>query len=159
MQAKARRDALRKLSNGVYVLTARAGERLGAATVTWVSQASFKPPLLVAAVRRQSKVFACLAESGVAALHVVALDQLALARNFFATTDAGDGTINGEPFADGSTRAPVLRNPPAHLECDVDRIVDIGGDHALVVLRVVDARCEGPFRPLTMADAPWEYGG
>ncbi|MCI3952948.1 MAG: hypothetical protein K0R53_2446, partial [Burkholderiales bacterium] len=36
------------LSHGVYVLTSRSAERYGAATVTWVSQASFKPPLLMA---------------------------------------------------------------------------------------------------------------
>ena len=38
------------LSHGVYVLTSRSEDRYGAATVTWVSQASFKPPLVMAAV-------------------------------------------------------------------------------------------------------------
>ncbi len=71
MDAKVRRKALQMLSNGVYVLTSRSEGRYGAATVTWVSQASFRPPLIMAAVRRESNVFRCLAESGSAVLHIV----------------------------------------------------------------------------------------
>jgi flavin reductase (DIM6/NTAB) family NADH-FMN oxidoreductase RutF len=159
VEAKTRQQALRKISNGVYVLTARSADRYGAATVSWVSQASFKPPLIMTAVRRQSTVFGCLLNGGVAALHVVRDDQLEIARRFFATTDAGVGTINGEPFTEGRTTAPVLYSLPACLECSVDQIVDIGGDHAVVILRVIEARYDGAFRPLTIADSPWEYGG
>lgn len=159
MEAKARQQTLRKISNGVYVLTARCADRYGAATVSWVSQASFKPPLIMAAVRRQSTVFGCMADGGIAALHIVGDDQLELARKFAATTDAGADTINGVPFSEGKTTAPVLRELPACLECSVDQIVDVGGDHAVVILRVVEARCDGAFRPLTIADSPWEYGG
>src|SRR2546426_2177618 len=71
MDAKVRQKTLRMLSNGVYVLTSRSEDRYGAATVTWVSQVSFKPPLIMAAVRRQCNVFKCLEESRVAALHIV----------------------------------------------------------------------------------------
>jgi flavin reductase (DIM6/NTAB) family NADH-FMN oxidoreductase RutF len=142
------------------VLTSRCADRYGAATVTWVSQASFKPPLIMVAVRQQSTVFGCLKDGGIAALHIVGDDQLELARRFFATTDARPGTINGEPFAEGQTTAPVLPSLPACAECSVERIIDIGGDHAVVILRVIEARCDdGTFRPLTIADSPWEYGG
>jgi len=159
MDAQAKRQALRKLSNGVYVLTSRSGAHFGAATVTWVSQASFKPPLLMAAVRRDSNVFQCLSESGTAVLHVLANGQEEVARRFFAPTAAAAGAINGVPFSDGTTAAPILIGLPAHVECRVDRIVDTGGDHAVVILRVVEAECCGDFRPLTIADSPWEYGG
>jgi len=64
VDAKVKQKTLRMLSNGVYVLTSRSEGRYGAATVTWVSQASFKPPLIMAAVRRESNVFECLSESG-----------------------------------------------------------------------------------------------
>ena len=49
MDVQARKKTLRMLSNGVYVLTSRSAESFGAATVTWVSQASFTPPLIMAA--------------------------------------------------------------------------------------------------------------
>lgn len=160
MDAKTRQKTLRLISNGVFVLTARCGERFGAATVTWVSQISFKPPLVMAAVRRESNVFQCLAESGSAALHIVGDGQGEIARRFFFTTCAENGTLNGEPYAEGRTAAPVLPRLPAYVECRVGRVLDTGGDHALVILEAVEAECrEAAVRPLTVAETPWHYGG
>jgi flavin reductase (DIM6/NTAB) family NADH-FMN oxidoreductase RutF len=159
MDAKVRQRTLRMLSNGVYVLTARREDRYGAATVTWVSQVSFKPPLIMAAVRRESNVFKCLAYSRIAALHIVGNGQQDIAKRFFFPTRANCTTINGEPFVEGKTAAPILANLPAHIECQVERIVDTDGDHAVVILRVVEAECREQVRPLTIAETPWEYGG
>jgi flavin reductase (DIM6/NTAB) family NADH-FMN oxidoreductase RutF len=159
MDEKIRQKTLRMLSNGVYVLTSCCGDRYGAATVTWVSQASFKPPLIMAAVRRESKVFGCLAESRFAVLHIVGDRQQEIARRFFFPTHAVCGTINGEAFMEGKIAAPVLPNLPAHVECKVEQIVDTQGDHAVVILRVVEAECAERVRPLTMAETPWKYGG
>jgi len=159
MDAKVRQKTLRLLSNGVYVLTARSEDSYGAATVTWVSQVSFKPPLIMAAVRRQCNVFKCLEESRVAALHIVGNGQQEIARRFFFPTATGCGTINGEPVVEGKTSAPVLASLPAHIECQVERIVDTDGDHVLVILRAVEAECCEQVRPLTIAETPWEYGG
>ncbi|HET7766815.1 MAG TPA: flavin reductase family protein [Burkholderiales bacterium] len=159
MDEKLKQKALRLLSNGVYVLTSRSADRYGAATVTWVSQASFRPPLVMAAVRRESNVFECLAESGHAVLHVVGSRQQEIARRFFFPTHAVCGTINGEAFMEGRTASPVLPSLPAYVECRLERIVDTEGDHAVVILRVVEADCREKVRPLTMADTPWRYGG
>ena len=159
MDAKAKKKTLRMLSNGVYVMTSQSGGRIGAATITWVSQASFKPPLLMAAVRRQSNVFRCLSESRTAALHIVGDDQQEVARRFFYPTDARQETINGERFSAGKTTAPILACLPVHVECEVERVVETDGDHAVVILRVVDAQCEENVHPLTIADTPWQYGG
>jgi flavin reductase (DIM6/NTAB) family NADH-FMN oxidoreductase RutF len=154
-----RRGALRMLTNGIYVITSRHGDHHGAATVTWVSQASFRPPLLMAAIRRESNVYACLRASGVAAVHVLGRGQQALARAFFAPTTAAPGRLNGEPVGDGTTAAPILERAPAYVECVVRRVVEDLGDHALVILEVVEAACRERVEPLTLAATPWEYGG
>ena len=44
MDRKTRKQVLRMLFNGMYIITSRSGERYGAATITWVSQASFHHP-------------------------------------------------------------------------------------------------------------------
>jgi len=85
--------------------------------------------------------------------------QQEIARRFFFPTQVGGGTINGEPFAIGRTAAPILPGLPAHIECRVERIVETDGDHAVVILRVVEAECRDQVRPLTIAESPWEYGG
>ncbi len=159
MDAQTRKKTLRMLSNGVYVLTSRSEDRYGAATVSWVTQVSFKPPLIMAAVRTNSNVFKCLAESRIAALHIVGDRQHEIARRFFFPTRANCTTINGEPFAEGRTAAPILASLPAHVECRIEQIVDSDGDHAMVILRVVEAEFRDEVRPLTMAETPWEYGG
>ena len=159
LDPQAKKKTLRMLSNGVYVLTSRSEDRYGAATVSWVSQASFKPPLIMAAVRPDSNVFQCLAESRRAVLHIVGERQQEIARRFFHPTRAEGGLINGESFAEGSTASPVLPSLPAHLECLVESLVETHGDHALVILRVLEAECREQVRPLTMAETPWIYGG
>ena len=159
MNAQSRRKTLRMLSNGLYVMTARSGDHYGAATVTWVSQASFRPPLVMAAVRPESNVFVCLRDSGLAAIHILGRGQESMARRFFAPTRVANGGLNGEPFREGTIEAPILDNAPAYLECRVLRILDGLGDHALVVLEVVGAECREASQPLTIADTPWEYGG
>ena len=159
LDPQAKKKTLRMLSNGVYVLTSRSEDRYGAATVSWVSQVSFKPPLIMAAVRPESNVFKCLAESRSAVLHIVGDKQQETARRFFHPTRAEGGSINGEPFAEGSAASPVLPRLPAHLECLVESLVETHGDHALVILRVLEAECREQVRPLTMAETPWIYGG
>ena len=83
MDTATRRAVLRLFSNGMYVLPSRTSDRCGAATVTWLSQASFKPPMIMAAIRRQSSVFQCFQQSGATAIHVLGFGQQDVARKFF----------------------------------------------------------------------------
>jgi flavin reductase (DIM6/NTAB) family NADH-FMN oxidoreductase RutF len=159
MDPEAKHRILRMFSNGIYILTSRSGDQYGGATVTWVSQASFKPPLVMAAVRPGSNVFQCLSESGTAALHVVSQEQCDLAQRFFTTTKVNDGLMNQEPFSLGKTGAPVLEHAAAYLECRVRNSVQTDGDHVVVVLEVVEAEARQEMEPLTVAESPWEYGG
>ena len=89
MDTATRRTTLRMLSNGMYVMTARSSDRYGAATVTWLSQASFNPLLIMAAVRGQSRVFQRFEQSGAVAVHILGIDQQEIARKFFRHTEAG----------------------------------------------------------------------
>ena len=158
MDLQVRKRTLRLLSNGVYVITSTDGARHGAATVTWISQASFKPPLVMAAIRRNSNVYRCLAESRVAAVHILDCSQQDLAQRFFSPTKVIGRTINGEPFEPGLTNAPVLQNAAAYFEGIVRHLFALG-DHAVVVLEVIEAACRGDLKPMTIAASPWEYGG
>src|SRR5256712_11472123 len=136
MDAQTRRKTLRLLSNGVYVLTSRSEDRYGAATVTWVSQASFKPPLIMAAVRTDSNVFKCLAESRSAVLHIVGDRQQEIARRVFFPTHAVGGAINREAFMEGTTALPELPNLATTFQSPVRGFVDTVREHAVVSLPV-----------------------
>lgn len=159
MDPKAKKQVLQMLHNGMYIMTSRCGERTCAATVTWVSQASFRPPLIMAAVRKDSRIFECLSESRHAVLNILAQAQLDVARKFLLHVPGNGDEFHDERFTDGVTSAPVLHSVPAYAECKVRRILSDIGDHAVVVMEVVDAQCRRHVRSLSVAESPWRYGG
>jgi flavin reductase (DIM6/NTAB) family NADH-FMN oxidoreductase RutF len=159
MDPKIKQKVLRLLTNGMYILTSRAGERFGAATITWVSQSSFKPPLLMVALRKDGSAFQCVVESRAAVLHVLDSSQRAIAQKFFAATEESQGLLNGEPYSEGTFGGPVLQNLGAYLECKSLEILQKHGDHAIVVLEVLDAVLRKDVEPLTVTGSPWQYGG
>ena len=63
---------LRLLSNGVYVLTACGPEVIHAATVTWASQVSIQPPLVLVALRRNSHLAQAVRKAHRFALNILA---------------------------------------------------------------------------------------
>ena len=139
-----KKTALRIIPYGIYVVTAKtaAGE-IAAATVNWVTQTSFEPPLVVVAVKAESAALNLIDETRHFALNFLGKGQQGLAFAFFKPADADDGTINGEDYHDGVTGAPVLDGAPASVEC---RVVDVvaHGDHHLVVGEVVNAQVRAP---------------
>jgi flavin reductase (DIM6/NTAB) family NADH-FMN oxidoreductase RutF len=159
MDNKTKQKALRMISNGMYVMTTRAGERIAAATVTWLSQASFKPPMIMVAVRRDGSLLEVVKEGRAAVIHMLGIHQEKVAREFLTSPQVRDETINGEPFVSGTTGVPILTRAPAYVECRALQIIEESGDHAVVLLEVVDAVVREDAAPLLVADSPWEYGG
>lgn len=159
MDPKIKQKTLRMISNGMYILTSRHGDHFGGATVTWLSQASFKPPLIMAAIRRDCNAFECLEGSRAAAIHILGADQQDLAKKFLSTSRREGNMLNNEPITDGKTLSPILVNAPAYLECSIRQIVDTGGDHGLVVMEVVEAEYRWEVEPLLVVRTHWHYGG
>jgi flavin reductase (DIM6/NTAB) family NADH-FMN oxidoreductase RutF len=137
MDPNAKKTALRMIPYGLYVLTAAHGERVAAATVNWVTQASFEPPLVAVGVKTDSHAHALIKESGAFALNVLGKGQQALAFTFFKPAERQGQTISGEAFRTGATGAPLLASTPAFIECTLEGAVE-KGDHSVFVGKVVD---------------------
>jgi flavin reductase (DIM6/NTAB) family NADH-FMN oxidoreductase RutF len=58
MDADAKKTTLRMIPYGIYVLTAESGNEVAAATVNFVTQTSFSPPLVAVAVKADSGAYA-----------------------------------------------------------------------------------------------------
>ena len=139
MDETKKKTALRMIPYGLYVLTAAGQEgKISAATINWVTQASFHPPLLVACVRGDSSIHAAIQHSGAFALHILAKDQQATAFTFFKPVAPEGQTIGGMAFSPGQTGSPVLHGVPAFLECRLSAAVG-KGDHTVFVGEVVAA--------------------
>lgn len=143
MDPNTKKTTLRMIPYGLYVLTAAHDDgRVAAATVNWVTQASFEPPLLAIGVKTDSGAHALIKDTQAFALNVLGKGQQAMAYTFFKPERQGQ-TISGEPFRTGSTGAPILTNAPAYVECTLETTVE-RGDHSIFVGKVVDAGLAKP---------------
>lgn len=139
MDADAKKTVLRMIPYGLYVLTGESTDgRVAAATVNWVTQASFVPPLVAVGVRADSSAHEIIKSAGAFALNVLAKEQNRLAFTFFKTLDRDGNTIGGEKFSAGKIGAPILAAAAAFAECRLVETVE-KGDHSLFVGEVVEA--------------------
>jgi flavin reductase (DIM6/NTAB) family NADH-FMN oxidoreductase RutF len=143
MDADAKKTALRMIPYGLYVLTAEADGKVAAATVNWVTQASFQPPLVVVAVKTDSGAHDIIKRSKAFALNVLTKGQNGLAFNFFKSHERDGDSIGGEKFTAGTTGAPILANAAAFVELKLVDTVE-KGDHSVFVGEVVEAGLKAP---------------
>lgn len=139
MDPQARKTALRMIPYGLYVLTAAKPDgTVAAATVNWVTQASFEPPLVAVGVKADSHAHALIKDARAFALNILGKGQQALAYTFFKPAERRGDTLSGEPYRPGTTGAPLLASAPAFVEC---RLVDTveRGDHSVFLGEVVAA--------------------
>lgn len=143
MDADAKKTTLRMIPYGIYVLTAESGDGIAAATVNWVTQTSFDPPLVVVGVKADSGAYQALKASNRFALNMLGKGQQGAAFTFFKPVEHEGNMLSGEPYRNGSTGVPILENAPAAAECSVAEIVE-RGDHHIVIGEVVDVHLAKP---------------
>jgi flavin reductase (DIM6/NTAB) family NADH-FMN oxidoreductase RutF len=144
MNNDAKKTALRMIPYGLYVLTCDDGKgNVGAATINFVTQSSFAPPLVTLAVKADSGAYAILKETRAFALNVLGKDQKGAAFAFFKPAKVESGKLSGMTFTKGASGAPLLTDAPAAVECRVKAIVP-EGDHHVVVAEVIEAHLNKP---------------
>jgi flavin reductase (DIM6/NTAB) family NADH-FMN oxidoreductase RutF len=155
-----RTDALRLLSNGVYVLTVCAGDTIHAATVTWATQASVHPPLVLMALRRNSHLADAVRKAHRCALNILETGQEALAATFFEhmTTSIEAESLGSYAFRSSPGRCPLLLDALGWLECRVAAEPETPGDHSLILGEVVGAGVRREGSPMVLGHTPWAYG-
>jgi flavin reductase (DIM6/NTAB) family NADH-FMN oxidoreductase RutF len=139
MDADAKKTTLRMIPYGLYVLTADDGKgTVGAATVNWVTQTAFAPPMVVG-VKADSGAYAELKAAGTFALNMLGKEHKNLAFAFFKPAKLENGMLSGQSFLRGAASGqPILDAAIGAVECKVKTIVE-EGDHHIVVGEVVDA--------------------
>ena len=155
-----RRRVLWTLPSGLYVVGSRAGERRNGMTINWVTQVSFDPKLLAIGVEKAAFTHELISEGGVFALNTVSREDRAIVRKFTKPVEVEGNTMNGFPFHDGVTGAPILDQAPAYLDCEVRQAVEVG-NHTLFIGEVVDAGFQAAedTEVLRMEDTRMNYGG
>jgi flavin reductase (DIM6/NTAB) family NADH-FMN oxidoreductase RutF len=160
MKSEDKKQVLRKMTYGLWVMSTAAGSDMEASTVTWVTQMSFVPPLVGVGVRQNSHLHEVVERSSHFALHLIVDDRKDLAETFIKPTEIKDGKIGGLNYKMGLlSGAPILEGFPAWMELKVIEIVK-RGDHSMVVGEVIDAEIlDAECKPLVLASTGWHYGG
>lgn len=132
------RNAMRRLTGGVSVITAGRGRDISGMTVTSVSSLSAEPPALIVSVNRSASSWPLIQRHGFFGVNILNADQFEIAERF---TGKG-GLIGAERFAGAEwfTRAsgvPLLSGALAAIECEVEETIE-RHSHAIVIGRVLD---------------------
>ena len=157
-----RRRVLWSFPSGLYVVGSRSGDRRNAMTLNWLTQVSFEPKLVGIGVERPAFTHGLISESGVFTVNTIDREDRAIVRKFTkpVEVDTGAMTLNGFPYREGVTGAPILAQAVAYLDCALRQAVDIG-EHTFFGGEVVDCGFQKPedTAVLRMEDTRMNYGG
>ncbi len=144
MDTDAKKAVLRMIPYGLYVLTADDGAgNVAAATVNWVTQTAFAPPLVAVGVKTDSGAYAIIKSARTFALNMLGKDAKGLAFTFFKPAKLEDGKLSGQNFKKGTTGAAILDAAIGAVECKVTDIVE-EGDHHIFVGEVIEVHLPKP---------------
>jgi flavin reductase (DIM6/NTAB) family NADH-FMN oxidoreductase RutF len=158
MDEKAKKQTLRMIPYGLYVLTAATEAGANAATVSWLSQASFEPPRIVVGLRKESGIYERVQEAGTFAVNVLGSGQKEVASTFFRHVEPEGDSLGGHTFHTGASGAAILDGVPAFLECRVTEVLE-AGDHTLFLADVIEAGVQNELAALDLKETGWHYGG
>ena len=145
-------ELFHRLSYGVYVVGAAAGDRRDGFTAAWVVQASFDPLLLALSINPDNASYELLHAGGGFTVNVLKQGQLELARRFGTRSGRDEDKLQGIRWRPGRTGAPILEEALAYFDCQVTGR-HRAGDHELVLGRVVDGKIfDRGAAPLAYAD-------
>ncbi|MFM8894961.1 MAG: flavin reductase family protein [Actinomycetales bacterium] len=132
------RALFRAVPSAVGIVAVRLDGTVHATTVSSFCSVSLEPALLMVALHRESAILQTIREQGSFGLSVLAHDQEELARK---GAERGAGSLGSQYWADESTK-PRLAGAVAWAGCEIEHLYP-GGDHELVVARVVDSQVRG----------------
>lgn len=131
LDAEGFRQALRRWTSGVTVVTAKAGDGIYGMTVSAFSSVSMDPPLVLVCANRSSKTRDAIFRSGAFNVNILSRGQEALSDRFAAAKTEGL-RFEGVPFRLGELGAPILEGCLATLECTVSSAHD-EGSHTIYI--------------------------
>lgn len=138
------RDTFGQFATGVTIVTATCARGPIAMTANSFSSVSLDPALVLWCVDMASKRYPAFASAKHYAIHVLAADQAELCWNV-----ARDGDALADMALDTNVEGvPILPGALARFECEQTANYD-GGDHAIILGRVLRAHLAGKGEPLT----------
>jgi flavin reductase (DIM6/NTAB) family NADH-FMN oxidoreductase RutF len=144
-------EAFRQIPYGIYVLSTHGGGESRAMIVSWVSQVSYSPPLLMVALRRNRPALPAIREGGAFSLSLLSREQKALVDRLKKPIPPGQLS---DLFLQTSQKGPpTIKGACASWECRLFSQME-AGDHILFIGEVRSIMMNQQGKALTSA----EYG-
>ena len=127
--------ALAKIPSGIFILTARHGEKRSGMLASWIMQASFEPPMITTAVRKDRFLADWLAAGASIAVNVLSDDEKSMISHFGRGFRPDEEAFRGIELLPEENGAPVITDALAYLRAEVKGKLD-AGDHWIFLAQV-----------------------
>ncbi len=152
-------DVLRQIPYGVFVVGINGrNNELNALVVSWATQCSFEPPMILIAIRVPSRSNDLIQEGRAFTLNLLERGDSELVRQLVKPSDRVGDKLSGVSHSAQETGAPILEQALGYVECRVHEIHQ-PGDHALVIGDVLQGDWRRDGTPLVCSDLGWHYAG
>lgn len=137
MDSKLAQEALSRIVNGVYILTVKTDKEKNGMPVSWVTQVSKNPPLIVVGISAKRYSHDLIDSVGEFTLNLLSLEQAKLVDQFKFPGPDKDQKFSDVPLEEGRiVAAPSFAESPVSIECRVHTAYT-PGDHTLFIGEVV----------------------
>ncbi|MCA1792905.1 MAG: flavin reductase family protein [Desulfotignum sp.] len=149
-------SAFGRMTYGIYVLTTKEGDTMNGMIASWVTQVSYEPPLILAAVHPNRYSHDMLVKSRAFGLHIIDQSQKELLKRFKGPNPAQK--LSGIDWVAGKTGVPILTDCLAWFELQVTQQLQ-PGNHSLFIAEVVEAGFRTKGTPLSTLEYDGMYVG
>jgi flavin reductase (DIM6/NTAB) family NADH-FMN oxidoreductase RutF len=157
------KDALQMMPYGFYALTSRSGDDVNVMVANWITQASFKPRLLAIGLQKKCYTHGLVEQGGVFAINIFKEEDQKALMPFTKSRAKNPDKMKQAQYDEGSeTGCPILDGAAAYIEFKVVNMIDVGGDHDILVGEAVSAgvlKSAGSDEILSLPDIGWSYAG
>jgi len=157
------KEALRMMHYGFYSITSRDEEEVNAMVANWVTQVSFEPRLVALGLQKTSYTHGVVEKGKVFTLNIFNKEDEAAIKHLTKGRSKDPNKMEKVKYTKApETGCPVLKDAAAYVEFEVVDIIDVGGDHDIVVGEAVNAGVNKPGEAgdtLTLPHIGWSYAG
>ncbi len=121
-------DITAAISNAVFIVTVRDGDIINGMTAAWVTQVSFKPPMVGVAIAETRYTYELIRKSGFFCVNALPKDSIEIAKRFGLKSGRKTDKFQGVEYISAIKGSPVVKEAFAYAECSLSGVCKTG-DH------------------------------
>lgn len=156
-------EALKRMAYGFYAITSRHKDEVNFMVANWLTQASFEPQLIALALQKTSHTYGLIEKGKVFAVNIFNKEDQEAIKAFTKSRAKNPDKGKDTAYTEGAeTGCPILEDAAAYVECKVVDKLETGGDHDIILGKVVGGGVQKPgeaAETLTLPHIGWSYAG